>query len=214
MSLATWQSEFYPVPADSAAAKAHPAAHSYLKWFGTKKENLEIHNVSMGTETIHEDVARGPRLYILHESGCAMCKAYKDQQSGGPSACRDCPICTLTGTTCQTPWIDARNGKPERLLDILHKCMLQELAKEFTTHAKVEEPVKVEKPNGTSIITVRSYSNPTSILEVDGTSSSIDDEVVHGMFPGIILPVGGVQQIEVTWKGVKCDGKDKNEDDC
>ncbi len=91
MSIESWNSEFYPVPADQVS-KEDALDHSSLKWEGLRPENLERHEVSLLDDRIVDADSSGIRI---DSSSCALCFHFDSEEY-----CPGCPIYESRGRRC------------------------------------------------------------------------------------------------------------------
>lgn len=134
MSLATWKTEFYPVPAADVPADM-AVAHSLQKWRGLTAENLSRHDIRRGVFGRIEDVDGGT-LPISVET-CALCQLYfedleDDDDFDAGRTCSDCPLSKARGVTAcdderddekKSPyqvWVD--HGNPNPMIQWLEKA--------------------------------------------------------------------------------------------
>lgn len=135
MSVQTWESEFYPSPADEASGSEREALdHSLRKWIGLRPENLERH----GLRRFDRKLTDGLYRFDVDSTSCALCERHS----------MVCDTCSLTeangGFSCDG--IDCRgleegeegpdhygefliSGDPEPMIKLIQKAIEQEDAK-------------------------------------------------------------------------------------
>jgi hypothetical protein len=82
MSLESWKTEFYDVPADKFVGTCDQLAaaqHSLKKWLGLRQENLDAHDI-----TIHSV------SHLIDASNCALCAV-------NPKSCATCSLFEVRG---------------------------------------------------------------------------------------------------------------------
>ena len=125
MSLQSWKSEFYPVPAD-AVPEDLALAHSLKKWIGLRPENLKRHDVEFTGTRVHQPGIPDEQLYI-EGSSCALCHYHLHPElPRWDGRCRSCPLYAVRGVPCDeptvsNPWGDRINSV-EPMIQLLERA--------------------------------------------------------------------------------------------
>lgn len=97
MSVLSWKKEFYPVAANSPAARKAPVAHALRKWQGLRTEALAKHGVALANAPFAPALrySTGRVALAIDADTCALCQIFllKD------GLCKDCPLYILRGKT-------------------------------------------------------------------------------------------------------------------
>lgn len=99
MSIETWKQEFYPVSAKEVE-KEKAAEHSFRKWEGARKENLEKHGLERATTTTSSIRCVGDHLgdrFYFDGVSCSLCVHFYKQGDGWDDGCENCPLCIVRG---------------------------------------------------------------------------------------------------------------------
>lgn len=113
MSIETWKSEFYPIPADECP-KEEAVAHSLRKWTGSRLENLYKHNLRQRVCLIIDDI--NYEEFSFAAETCALCKKFYDNEpeiNDYLHRCSRCPLFQVRGNVAcdeerrdeeESPW--------------------------------------------------------------------------------------------------------------
>ena len=95
MSYATWQKEFYPTTAATAATRGTLAAvrHSLRKWRGLTAKSLAAHRMRLGGD---REVTDGERWLYIDMDSCALCQRFVARTE----TCYGCPLYAVLGKRC------------------------------------------------------------------------------------------------------------------
>jgi len=127
MSLETWKSEFYRIPADSPElkTKAQRIEHSLMKWIGLTPENLGKHNCEIDLDMDVKGNESCAEFFRFGSSSCSLCNNYW---------CSDCPLRETLGYPCSdgddSPHqLFHAKGNSEPMIEALAKTLDKELNK-------------------------------------------------------------------------------------
>ena len=117
MSVASWQAEYYPIPAIEAAVDDITATHHCrVKWSGLSKEVLAEHDLVKEEETNHITDRWGNKFTVTNGE-CALCHRY-DMNINQGFSCNNCPIVKSGGDHCNMRtsayiyWVDRDDVGP------------------------------------------------------------------------------------------------------
>jgi hypothetical protein len=96
MSLKTWKSEFYKVPANEVKSDIEALDHSILKWDGLSEVNLEKHRLYYDKDYgfivgLDSDYFDGDGRLDIDSSNCALCQLHLSP------TCENCPLYKALG---------------------------------------------------------------------------------------------------------------------
>lgn len=123
MSYATWEKQFYPVPADKTS-KADALAHSIKKWRGLSAVNLKKHGVSRGhmIPIIYGAADSDSGSLDIDSSSCALCRHF--YRTRAPNPCAKCPGAIANDISCTAAYLAFTNaGNPAPMLKWLRKAL-------------------------------------------------------------------------------------------
>ena len=121
MSIATWEKQYYPTPAEKCS-KAKALDHSIRKWTGATPAALKHHGLTKGSYCCIKD-SRGDD-FVFGSKTCSLCCT---ADCGLDT--NQCPIYTVTGHGCiglLNIWAHMGDAKP--MLTLLRKVK-REMAK-------------------------------------------------------------------------------------
>lgn len=143
MSFASWNKEYYSVPAKALKHEPLEAAidHCIHKWVGLRPTNLTRHQLKAAGYGDVKSITSGAAHTIADASRCALCiKFYKQ-------GCAGCPINNGDDHTegCYNQWrAFADDGNPEKMIRVLRAAKKKlQTASPNPTAAAMEQAAKV-----------------------------------------------------------------------
>ena len=130
MSILSWKSEFYPIPASRCKTWLQAAKHSLRKWEGLRKENLKQHQLVRSGLHLYPSDHQDRIVFTVLGDSCALCHRARTQN------CSQCPITKLGSRACDesgsafdifrhardyTTWTESTS--PEPMIKLLTKVV-------------------------------------------------------------------------------------------
>ena len=132
MSVSSWVEEFARGVSTSKVSRYVALKREWLFFCGLLPDSLEKHEVRLTKRWYLVPIYGGDERLYLNADGEKrwLCKKYY-RYLGKPHPCGDCPIYHIRKASCDrpkkgekaSPWALAKNGKPERMMELINEAL-------------------------------------------------------------------------------------------